>query len=126
MTKKRLREPITKITRLPKQIRAKVDKMIIGPAEDRQYYSQISEWLASKGFSIGKSIIGRYALELIEKKGTDSRKVRSIKDHIEKKVNTVELPENERKFYSLLNELIELYESELKHKSVLKEDNTIK
>lgn len=123
---KRLREPVTKISKLPKAIREKVKMMLIGPVEERKYYTQISSWLALKGYTISKTTIARYAASLLGNSTGNSRKARSIKSRIKKKVNDGSLPKNEAKFYSLINDLVELYEAELKPETALKEEDTKK
>ena len=116
-----------KILQLPPNVKKQVDNMLKKKGAEYCSYEKISDWLKSQGYKVGKTSINRYALSLEgNKHGIDSRKVRSIKDHIEKKINTVSLPENESKFYSLLSELIKLHEVELKSETVLKEDDTIK
>ncbi|MGD9163047.1 MAG: DUF3486 family protein [Desulfobacteraceae bacterium] len=116
-----------KILQLPPNVKKQVDNMLKKEGSEYCSYEKISDWLKSQGYMVGKNSIHRYVLSLEgNKHSIDSRKVRSIKDHIKKKINTVGLPENERKFYSLLNELTEHFESALKDKSVLKEEDTIK
>jgi hypothetical protein len=54
--------PRSKIDQLPAEVRAEFDRELI--ARNFSGYVELSEWLAARGFTIGKSAVGVYGLNL--------------------------------------------------------------
>lgn len=55
-----------RMLKLPEEVLAQVDKMILGVGPERRGYTEIAEWLKGQGYQTSKSAVARYAQYLFK------------------------------------------------------------